>query len=89
MISSNATSLPEVCGGLVDYFDSGDLTALCASLERAITDPQYVRSKEQAIARSPMRLWADVADDIYRFIVSRDDTLSSPRTRDHRAAPCH
>ena len=88
VISSNATSLPEVCGGLVDYFDSGDLTALCASLERAITDPQYVRSKEQAIARSPMRLWADVADEhlsVHHFArgLAVDAWASG-----HRAASC-
>jgi len=73
VISSNATSLPEVCGDLIDYFDPADPAALCTLLERAITDPAYVRAKEDTIARSPMRLWSDVADDIHRLIVMRDD----------------
>lgn len=73
VVCSNATSLPEVCGTLIDYFDPADPEALCAALERAITDPAYVRRKEQTLAESHMRLWSDVADDLYRFIVARDD----------------
>jgi glycosyltransferase involved in cell wall biosynthesis len=73
VISSNATSLPEVCGELIDYFDPTSLDALCTCLARAITDPAYVRAKEEAISRSPMRLWSDVATDIHRLIVMRDD----------------
>ncbi|HEU5294218.1 MAG TPA: glycosyltransferase family 1 protein [Burkholderiaceae bacterium] len=71
VISSNATSLPEVCGDLIDYFDPADPEALCASLVRAITDPAYVRRKEAAIAASAMRTWSQVADDMYALIVSR------------------
>ncbi|HEY6356369.1 MAG TPA: glycosyltransferase, partial [Burkholderiaceae bacterium] len=87
VICSNATSLPEVCGGLIDYFDSGDLTALCANLERAISDPEYVHRKAQAIARSPMRLWSDVADEMHRFIISREGSPSTPSPL--AAAPHH
>ena len=64
--------MPEVCGELVDYFDPTDLGALCACLERALTDPQYVRNKEQAIVHSPMRRWSDVANDIFAFISHTD-----------------
>jgi glycosyltransferase involved in cell wall biosynthesis len=67
-ICSNATSLPEVCSSLNDYFDPNDVDALCTLLQRAITDPAYVRQKEQAIVHSPMRRWSDVADDIYAFV---------------------
>jgi len=76
-ISSNATSLPEVCGELVDYFDPTDLGALCACLERALTDPQYVRNKEQAIVHSPMRRWSDVANDIFAFISHTDQATAA------------
>jgi glycosyltransferase involved in cell wall biosynthesis len=90
VITSNATSLPEVCDDLVDYFDPGDLDALCASLERAILDPEYVRRREQAIVQSPMRRWSDVADDIFAFIVAPDPKPAGAgpiaRVKDHVAA---
>ena len=79
-ICSNATSLPEVCGSLIDYFDPNDLDALCALLQRAIADPAYVREKEQAIAHSPMRLWSEVADDIYAFVTRGHTAAASNRT---------
>jgi len=87
-ISSNATSLPEVCGELVDYFDPTDLDALCACLERALTEPQYVRNKEQAIVRSPMRRWSDVADDILDFIAHGDDATRADGRLQPTEAPC-
>ena len=86
VISSNATSLPEVCGDLIDYFDPSDAELLCTCIERAVTQPAYVRAREEVIARSPMRLWSDVADDIHRFIVMRDDAPRAATARhDHVA----
>jgi len=67
-LSSNATSLPEVCGPLVDYFDPAALDELCAALQRALADPGYVRAKEQAIVHSALRRWADVADDLWSLV---------------------
>lgn len=69
VVSSNATSLPEVCGDLVDYFDPADLDAMCAQLERAITNPDYVRAKERTIVDAPMRRWSDVAEDLFDSVV--------------------
>lgn len=66
-ISSSATSLPEVCGDLVDYVDPHDIDSLCTRLQRAIEDPAYVRDRERRIAAAPMRRWLDVADDIHAF----------------------
>jgi glycosyltransferase involved in cell wall biosynthesis len=78
VISSNATSLPEVCGALIDYVDPCDLSALCNALERAISEPDYVRRKEQAIAQAPMRRWSDVAEDIFACISQPSAALERP-----------
>lgn len=79
-ISSNASSLPEVCGDLIDYFDPADLSSLCALLDQAIAVPEYVTIKEQALVRSPMRRWSDVADDLFAFIVHGSAVPTSPAT---------
>ena len=51
-IASNAASLPEVGGSLVDYFDPLDFMECYRKVRRAIADPAYVRQKEELIRRT-------------------------------------
>jgi len=67
-ISSNTSSLPEVCGDLIDYVDPADQTALQAALVKAITQPEYVAAREQSIREAQLRTWADVAEDLYQCV---------------------
>lgn len=60
-VASSASSLPEVCGGLVDYVAPTDLDGLVAAVRRGMIDDQYRREKEQAITAAPLRSWHDVA----------------------------
>jgi glycosyltransferase involved in cell wall biosynthesis len=60
-VVSSSSSLPEVCGELVDYFDPRDDDGLLQALRRAVTDGDYRRRKEQAIREAGLRTWRDVA----------------------------
>jgi glycosyltransferase involved in cell wall biosynthesis len=67
-VASRATSVPEVCGELLDYVDPDNLTSICAGLRRALIDGEFLRQREQAIAAVKPRRWSDVAEDIYSFL---------------------
>lgn len=60
-VASSASSLPEVCGDLVDYVAPIDVDGLVATVRRGVIDDRYRRAKEQAIASAPLRSWHDVA----------------------------
>lgn len=64
VIASNSTSIPEVAGDLVDYFEpwnSGQLTAL---LERFETDPVYREDLKARAARFVPTKWEETIEDI-------------------------
>ena len=60
-VVSSASSLPEVCGLLVDYVDPTNVEELATALVRVIRNPEYRRQKEDAIAVAPLRSWNDTA----------------------------
>jgi len=64
-LASNASSIPEVCGDLIDYIPPDDISALAAKVKMLMTHPDYIEQKERAIMASKARTWADVADHIY------------------------
>ena len=67
-ISSNASSLPEVGGDLVDYFDPADDVACFELVHRAIVRPDYVEQREREIgARFRSHGWAATAMQISRL----------------------
>lgn len=68
VIASHATSLPEVCGDLMDYVDPLDVSDIASKLGFALDHPDYVREKEQAIRHAPLRTWDDVADHLLSII---------------------
>lgn len=77
-ISSNTSSLPEVCGDLIDYVDPKDPAALQAALLKAITQPDYVAQREQGLREARLRTWADVAEELYQCVRAGNAT-----TREH------
>lgn len=68
-IASNATSIPEVGGPFVDYFDPTDLAEAVRLVERALFEPGYLEAREDRIARQyrPPQ-WRDAAADIVEFL---------------------
>jgi FkbM family methyltransferase len=67
-VASSASSLPEVCGDLVDYVAPTDLDGLVAAVKRGVLDEQYRLQKEQAIEAAPLRSWRDVATHFDQLI---------------------
>ncbi len=59
-VASNRTSIPEVGGNLIDYFDPSNDDEAYAKIERLIIDPDYLKAREaQLRAEYRPRTWAD------------------------------
>jgi glycosyltransferase involved in cell wall biosynthesis len=71
-VASDRTSLPEVAGDLVDYFDPEDEDATLARIERAIFDDAYRRAREARIAAEYR---ADSWEDCARTLMHHSELL--------------
>jgi glycosyltransferase involved in cell wall biosynthesis len=61
-LASNSTSIPEVGGDLIDYFDPADEDDAIAKIERVLFEPGYLAHKEARLrARYQPSTWADCA----------------------------
>jgi glycosyltransferase involved in cell wall biosynthesis len=61
-VASDSSSLPEAGGELVDYFDPIDCKACFDLVERALSQPEYVKAREDRIRRTfRPRPWRDTA----------------------------
>ena len=59
-VASNRTSIPEVGGDLVDYFDPSNEDDVLAKIERLLLDPGYLQAREARLrAEYRPRTWAD------------------------------
>lgn len=68
-IAGNRTSLPEAGGDLVDYFDPLDFIGCHKLIHRAITDPGYVKQREQQVrANYVPYTWAETAAHISEIV---------------------
>lgn len=69
-IVSSSSSLPEVCGNLVDYIEPNNIDEWSQAIKRTILDDQYRQQREKIIAQSPLRLWKDVAADLKQILAN-------------------
>jgi glycosyltransferase involved in cell wall biosynthesis len=61
-VASNRTSIPEVAGNLIDYFDPSNEDDALAKIERPLTDPAYLAAREARLrGEYRPRTWADCA----------------------------
>lgn len=67
-LGSNTTSVPEVCGDLIDYVDPVDVDSMTEKIKYLIQNPDYIRSREITIRNARLRTWADVSRDLFKFI---------------------
>jgi glycosyltransferase involved in cell wall biosynthesis len=77
-IASRVSSIPEVCGDLIDYVDPDDPATLAELMGKALADPAMVATREAAIRRSSLRRWGDVAEDIFRVVKTPRATAAEP-----------
>jgi len=71
-VASNRTSIPEVGGNLVDYFDPSNEDDALAKIERPLIDPGYLAAREaQLRAEYRPRTWADC---VHALIGTLDQT---------------
>ncbi|HEY7243126.1 MAG TPA: glycosyltransferase family 1 protein [Xanthobacteraceae bacterium] len=72
-VASNRTSIPEVGGDLVDYFDPSNEDDALAKIERPLIEPGYLASRETRLrAAYRPRTWADCA---HALIGALDQTV--------------
>jgi glycosyltransferase involved in cell wall biosynthesis len=70
-LASNAASLPEVGGPLIEYLDPWDLPAWVERLAHYMAAPQALAAHEQRIARDYQPpAWADTAATIHRLVLA-------------------
>ncbi|TDP88460.1 glycosyltransferase involved in cell wall biosynthesis [Aquabacterium commune] len=76
-VVSSATSMPEVCGDLVDYVDPNDIQAIADKVKHFVLNPEIVKQREQRIREAPLRDWLTVANDFYDFVMADSVSLGS------------
>jgi glycosyltransferase involved in cell wall biosynthesis len=64
-VASNRTSIPEVGGDLIDYFDPSDAEDALAKVEKLLLEPGYLAAREARV-RAEYRppTWADCAHSV-------------------------
>ena len=67
-VVSTASSIPEVCGPLVDYVDPQDIDDIAAKLLRPLQDAHYLATRTQAIGQARLRTWQEVAAQIHGIL---------------------
>ena len=64
-VASDRTSIPEVGGDFIDYFDPSNEDDALAKIERLLLDPDYLAAREARLrAEYRPRTWADCAHGI-------------------------
>lgn len=71
-LASNAASLPEVGGSLVDYFDPLDGSTCLALIEKALLEPAWLAAREEAIRRDfRVTPWKSCAQHTFEILDNR------------------
>jgi glycosyltransferase involved in cell wall biosynthesis len=77
-VASNRTSIPEVGGDLIDYFDPTNEDDAFAKIERLLLDSVYLTEREaQLRTQYRPRTWADC---VHGLVVTLDQTTSFVKT---------
>jgi glycosyltransferase involved in cell wall biosynthesis len=74
-VASNRTSIPEVGGDLVDYFDPANEDDVLAKIERLLLEPGYLKAREARLqAEYRPRTWTDC---VHALIGKLEQALST------------
>ena len=85
-ITSQESSLPEICGMLADYVDPRNPSEIARAVHRAVTDQARLLLREKLIRQATTRTWHDVAERFYE-IVSSDVKTSVAHTHQRPSLP--
>jgi glycosyltransferase involved in cell wall biosynthesis len=78
-LASNRTSIPEVGGDLIDYFDPSDDDEVAAKIERLLFEPDYLAAREFRLrAEYCPGTWADCARSIVRKLQQPEEIAQPP-----------
>ena len=81
-IASNASSIPEIGGNLIDYHAPEDLEGCLTLVERAIFDPAYRSARQGRIEREyRMPSWAECSENILKVCLGMR-SMSQPAASD-------
>ncbi len=64
-VVSSSSSLPEVCGDLVDYVSPKNLDGWVEMIKKSICDSEYRKTKEHRISGASLRTWKQVSNRFY------------------------
>jgi alpha-1,3-rhamnosyl/mannosyltransferase len=65
VVSSNASSLPEVAGDAALYFDPRDIEAMAAAMQRALTDTALRADlRSRGLAQAKKFSWEKAAEEL-------------------------
>jgi glycosyltransferase involved in cell wall biosynthesis len=67
-VASNKTSIPEVVGDIIDYFDPDDFNEAYRLIQRALFDDDYRANLRLRAQRFVPRPWSATAEDILQTI---------------------
>lgn len=77
--ASHTSSIPEVGGDLVDYFDPTDAASVSEVLKRLVTDGAYLKARREQIRTSfAPRTWPQYAREVVAAITAMQDRPSRP-----------
>lgn len=64
-VVSHASSIPEVCGPLMDYVDPLSPDDIAQKLLRPLQDRAYLAQRHAQVQAAPLRTWLEVAQDVH------------------------
>jgi glycosyltransferase involved in cell wall biosynthesis len=77
-VASSRSSIPEVAGSLIDYFDPTNEKDALAKIERPLIDPAYLAEREARLRLEYRpRTWADCAHALIATVDQRAELVAS------------
>ena len=70
-ITSRESSLPEVCGMLVDYVDPRNVAEIAERVRQVVEEPERLAWRESLIRQAALRTWQDVAAEFSAVITGQ------------------
>jgi glycosyltransferase involved in cell wall biosynthesis len=86
-VASNAASMPEVGGALCSYGDPHDIDTFAEPIMRLVRDAGFHQNAVAAIKASPLRTWAEAANEIAAAVSLSPRGASGRSAHGRDAAP--